>query len=331
MPEAVRILQQLGVSLDEKESACFAGISFHDGQRAARCLFRDGQGLGVRRTRLHERLAARAAAAGVRLHWGAGVQASGGGFASAGSPIDAGFFVIADGLCSTIAGAAGFRELRCASTRYAFRQPFRCAPWSDTVEVHWGQREQIYVTPLAADEVNIALLTGRRVRRLADALGDFPDVAPRLGNAECTAPARGAVTKTRALHRVLGGNVAVLGDASGSVDAITGEGLLSAFRQALALADALTAGELQQYAEAHRRIARHSRRMARLLLLIDRHPSLQRCAIAALAAHPECLGEFAGEHMDEQNYVKAISSFAGQMIRRRRKPLWPVPYKERGI
>ncbi len=70
--------------------------------------------------------------------------------------------------------------------------------------------------------------------------------------------ARGAVTRTRTLREVIRGNVAVLGDASGSVDAITGEGLLSAFRQAHALADAIAAGKPERYAAAHRQIAKES-------------------------------------------------------------------------
>jgi len=55
------------------------------------------------------------------------------------------------------------------------------------------------------------------------------------------------------------------GDASGSVDAITGEGLGLSFRQALALADALEAGELQGYQTAQNRLGRRPRVMARLL------------------------------------------------------------------
>jgi flavin-dependent dehydrogenase len=58
------------------------------------------------------------------------------------------------------------------------------------------------------------------------------------------------------------------GDASGSVDAITGEGLGLSFRQALALADALEAGELQGYQTAQNRLGRRPRVMARLLLLL---------------------------------------------------------------
>ena len=337
MPHSVRILTELGISLDHRDGANLAGISFHDAARTARCEFREGYGLGVRRTRLHARLAARAQEAGIALHWGAGVHAGESGFSSAGVPIHAGFFVIADGLCSTLAPAAGLRERRCASTRYAFRQPFRCVPWSDTVEVHWGNREQIYVTPVGAEEINIALLTGRRGRRLADALSDFPAVARRLANASATAPVRGAVTRTRALRQVVRGNMALLGDASGSVDAITGEGLLSAFRQTLALADALNAGHLARYAEAHRRIAMNPRRMAQLLLLLDRHTALRRCSIAAFAARPDWFAELIRVHLGEQTWLQGIGSLAAHMIAGHRRPPASAPsvasdlLKERGL
>ena len=87
MPHSVRILTELGISLDHRDGANLAGISFHDAARTARCEFREGYGLGVRRTRLHARLVARAQEAGIALHWGAGVHAGESGFSSAGVPV----------------------------------------------------------------------------------------------------------------------------------------------------------------------------------------------------------------------------------------------------
>ncbi|MGA9717350.1 MAG: FAD-dependent monooxygenase [Acidobacteriaceae bacterium] len=315
MPKSVRLLEGLGVALDRGDGVELAGISFHDASCAAHGAFSSGGGLGARRTRLHSRMAARAAEMGVVLRWGTSVRAlAEGGFAAAGSPITAEFFVIADGLCSTLAAAAGFREQRCYSTRYASRQPFRCRPWNDTVEVHWGCREQLYVTPVGENEVNIALLTSHHGRRVCDALPDFPEVARRLVNAAATSTARGSVTRTRTLRQVVRGNVAVLGDASGSVDAITGEGLLSAFRQAQALADALAAGKPGRYAAAHRQIAKNPRRMARLLLLLDRHPRLQRHFIAALARQPKNFAALLRVHLGEQSWPAFAAHAAAGML-----------------
>ena len=61
--------------------------------------------------------------------------------------------------------------------------------------------------------------------------------------------------------------VALVGDASGSVDAITGEGLSLSFLQAEALAGAMVENDLSMYQRAHKKMARRPTFMARLLLL----------------------------------------------------------------
>jgi menaquinone-9 beta-reductase len=319
MPEAVRLLRGLGLALDERDGASFAGISFHDGHSSASAAFSSGRGLAVRRTHLQGRMAARAAEMGVALHWGASVQAlAGGGFRSAGATIHAEFFVIADGLCSTLAAASGFRECNCYSTRYASRQQFRCAPWSDLVEVHWRDGEQLYIAPLGEDEVGVSLLTSTRGRRLTDALPDFPAIAHRLAGAATTSGMRGAVSRTRSLHEVIRGNVAVLGDASGSVDAVTGEGLLSAFRHAYALADGIAAGAPERYALAHARMAKGPQRMARLLLLLDRYPWLERRFVATMATRPETFAALLRVHLAEQTWSGLVWSEAAAIWMGRR-------------
>jgi menaquinone-9 beta-reductase len=304
MPEALRLLRTLGLTLDERDGAPLGGVSFHDAHASAKAVF-SGRGLGVRRTHLQSRMAARAAELGVHLHWGTAVRAMHGGrFASRDAAIQADFFVIADGLCSTLAVASGFRERDCYSSRYASRQQFQRAPWSDCVEVHWRPYEQLYVTPLGDDEVGVALLTGRRGRKLSDALPDFPSVANRLAGAAHTSSMRGAVTRTRGLREVIRGNIAVLGDASGSADAVTGEGLLNALRQADALADAIAAGEPQRYAAAHRQISQRPQRMARLLLLLDRYPWLERQFVAGMAKRPESFAVLLRVHLAEQSWTE---------------------------
>jgi len=56
---------------------------------------------------------------------------------------------------------------------------------------------------------------------------------------------KGAVSLTRKLKRVYQGHIALVGDASGTVDAITGEGLCLSFRQAEVLAQGFAAGNLK--------------------------------------------------------------------------------------
>ena len=59
------------------------------------------------------------------------------------------------------------------------------------------------------------------------------------------------MTFTTRLSHVCRGSIALVGDASGSVDAITGDGLHLAFLQALALADAFEANDLAAYEAKH--------------------------------------------------------------------------------
>jgi mitochondrial fission protein ELM1 len=68
---------------------------------------------------------------------------------------------------------------------------------------------------------------------------------------------------------------------------VTGEGLSMAFRQAVALAEAMRAGNLPQYEMAHRRIARLPRMMSTLMLAMDKHPGFRRRVFRALTSEPD--------------------------------------------
>jgi flavin-dependent dehydrogenase len=91
--------------------------------------------------------------------------------------------------------------------------------------------------------------------------------------------------------------VALVGDASGYLDPITGEGLSLAFHQACALVDAIVAGKVAEYADSHRRIVRLPTAMTRLVLMVERHPRLRRRLIRALAAEPELFDRFLAIHV----------------------------------
>ena len=63
------------------------------------------------------------------------------------------------------------------------------------------------------------------------ALHLFPQAEARLRGAAVNGVEQGAVSASRRLHSVTRGCVALVGDASGSVDAITGQGLCLAMQQ----------------------------------------------------------------------------------------------------
>jgi len=97
-----------------------------------------------------------------------------------------------------------------------------------------------------------------------------------------------------------------VGDASGSADAITGEGLAVSFRQALALADCVAAGSLESYNRVHRGIAKLPHAMGGLMLLMDRWPALQARGLRTLAEGPAVFRELLQAHMGHRNLVGVL-------------------------
>jgi len=133
--------------------------------------------------------------------------------------------------------------------------------------------------------------------RFDDLFHLFPQVATHLENAVPTTAVRGAVTGTRRLARVYRDNVALVGDASGGVDAITGEGLCLAFQQAEQLGEALTVGDLSLYATAHRRLAQRPHFMSSLMLLLDGRAWLRSRTMQVLATEPEHFARLVALHV----------------------------------
>jgi flavin-dependent dehydrogenase len=157
----------------------------------------------------------------------------------------------------------------------------------------------MYVTPVAGNEICLALITRYSGVRFEEGFDYFPALAARLRDIAPERDYLGAVTTTRNFAAVRCGNAALVGEASGSVDAVTGEGLSMAFRQGMELAAALRAGDLRQYEVAHRRIARGPRMMSTLMLAMDRYPGLRRRAFRALAAEPANFGRMLAIHTGE--------------------------------
>jgi flavin-dependent dehydrogenase len=93
--------------------------------------------------------------------------------------------------------------------------------------------------------------------------------------------------------------VALGGDASGSVDAITGEGLCLLFQQAAALAAALEAGDLSLYQAEHRRIGKRPEFMAALMLMLDGRGRLRRRSMRAFEGHPRLFARTLAMHVGE--------------------------------
>lgn len=300
MPDGVAAAAQLGLDLGTARCRAFRGIRFTDRRSCVDASFPSGLALGLRRTELHAFMAGHAEASGVLLAWNTPVQGiQGDRVEGGGGYVRARWIIGADGSRSRVRRWAGLDAGRVDARRYGFRRHYRGVDCGEHMELHWGDDCQIYLTPVAEDETCAVLVSRDCGLRLDDALPRFPELADRFRCARTLDQERGGVTVSRRLKAVQRGNVALVGDASGSVDAVTGEGLCLAFRQAAALADAMVADDLSMYQREHRRILRRPTQMARMLLLLDRRRNLRGCVLKALASDPWLFGLMLAIHVGE--------------------------------
>jgi flavin-dependent dehydrogenase len=295
MPSGVRLLESLGVQVDPADRAPFSGIAWIDGELRAEADFPEGEGLGIRRLHLHEALVGRAVEAGVELRWGQPVTGLRDGGVESAHGVVAGRWVIgADGLNSRVRAWAGLDGPLPARRRFGQRRHFAVAPWSPRVEVHWAEGCEAYVTPVGRERVGVAVLYGGRKARFEERLAGFPELWDRLAAARPDSSVRAWGPLRRRARAVARAPVFLVGDASGYVDAITGEGLSLAFEQGLALARCLAEGTPRRYASLHRRIVRRPVALIEALLWIEQHPRLRRRLVAALSHNPEAFAQLLG-------------------------------------
>ena len=288
MPDGLAALERLGIQLPREEAYPFYGIRFLSSALSADAPFpAKGCGLAVRRTTLHRVMIERAEQVGADLLWRTAVTGiSAEGVRVGKTLVRARWIVGADGGNSRVRRWAGLEIGSRPRPRFAFRQHYRVKPWTDHMEVHWGDRCQGYATAVGPESVCVALASHDSSLRMEEGLRALPGLGARLRGADAVSVERGAVTGNRRLRAVWRGNVALLGDASGMVDAITGEGLGMAFSQAVALAESLRTEDLACYQREHRRLASRPLLMARLMLTLDGRPQLQRRTLQAFQKRP---------------------------------------------
>jgi len=309
LPPGVRALERLGVlnCLDPSELYPFAGICFfqEDGSSLEFRLPRGG-GLGIRRTVLIEALTRRAEQLGavirhrcyvshVRFSPEESIVRT-----SAGN-IAARLIVAADGLHSPLRRAAGLEAASRLPRRFALRQHYNVAPWTNVVEVYVDDKGEAVATPVCSDTVTVnftwkdGLIAGPSITSLARR---FPALQARLEGAATMTPVRGAGPMARVATRRTSEGLVLMGDAAGFVDSISGDGLSVAFNSALTLgrhlpdvlAQRATQRSLAAYESAARRLFRGYWIVTNGLLWLARHPRTRKATIRYLSRNQRILG-----------------------------------------
>ena len=279
MPGAVRALSELGVS---PEGAPLRGIRYvRDGHRAE-APFRSGPGRGVRRTTLHAAL--RDAAAGIDLRAEPVTDLVQKADAVLVNGRRARYLLAADGLHSPTRRRLGLDAPVPGSRRYGIRAHVETPPWTDFVEVHWVRGAEAYVTPLGPGLVGVAVLTDEPGP--FDALiARFPALRERMAGAPVSRALGAGPLRQRSSRRVAG-RVLLVGDASGYVDALTGEGIALGLAQASAAVRAIVSGRPEDYESSWRQVSRRYQLLTHALLGATRLQPARRALVPVAAALP---------------------------------------------
>jgi flavin-dependent dehydrogenase len=299
MPQGVAALRMLGISVPFDSGFPFRGIRFVDEEHSARADFACTTGFSMRRAKLHQLLVNHAIAAGVEFRWSARVmdidqQA----VTTAKERLCYRWLIGADGQNSRVRKWAGLDRRTARRKRFGFCGHFRVKPWSDVVEVHWGRGCQIFITPMAGQEVGVTVISRDPGLRLEGALSRFPILAEKLRGAAQTTRELGDATSLRILLEVARGRVALIGDASGTVDAVTGHGLSLSFQQAIPLAEAMRLDDLAHYQHAHKNIAAVPIAMSRLMLLMSGSDWIRRRTIRLFQETPGLFSKLLAIHTE---------------------------------
>lgn len=304
MPGAVAALSRLGV---DPTGHALTGVSYQNGRRRVDHGFRHALGRGVRRTTLHTALEDRALAVGVeirRAKVGALEQGADSVTAQLTGPTDtgpgsagktagkkagtirAGWVLAADGLHSTVRELCGLAAPARGTRRFGLRRHFALPPWNDLVEVHWTRTPgrvpaEIYVTPVGPAEVGVAVL-GPQHTDYDEAVFSVPHLAGRLDGAAVTTSTRGAGPLRQRTRARTAGRVLLVGDASGYVDAITGEGIRVGLAQSHAAVRCILDANPARYEREWLKSTRDFRMLTAGLVALGASPL--RPAIVPLAA-----------------------------------------------
>lgn len=256
MPPAVTALELLGVK--GFESRPFRGITYVNeaGQKIHATFAGDGVGVGVRRRVLRMALWSRARDLGVEIIHRRAAEVRETTDMMVVEGLKARYLCLATGIRDTLLRDLDLNDRRPKKSRphrTGLRRHARVNPWSDMVEVYWSEFGELYVTPVAPELVNIAILSWQPFT-FDEAMNWFPAVSAKLKDVTWDDTASGVsplAHRGRSLNR---GRILLAGDAAGFLDAMTGEGNALALQSGIAVADVIAENSIDTYPARWRKI-----------------------------------------------------------------------------
>ena len=319
MPAGVGVLQRLGLA-EAVGGAPFHGVRYHFGNQSAEGRFPRTAGLpatgrGQRRLHLDAVLFETAAATpNVAAHTGAQVEApliENGrviGLLVDGQPCRAPLVVAADGVHSPLRHQAGLHVSQ-RRHRYGACAHFRLAPGhvpSPWVDVFACRGYELYVTPLPGSEVLVAGLADAGAARepIEETFlrwrASAPELASRLEGAEQTSEILCSSPLAARARAGVAPGIALLGDAAGFLDPITGGGMTQALVSAELLAQYAVRGVEQfpawmwSFERDRQAFLRDYRWLTRMVLWLADHPRLAERALSLLRSSPLLFSHLVG-------------------------------------
>lgn len=214
------------------------------------------------------------------------------------------FVVGADGLRSRVAASLGWRAERSEEPRFALVARFEGTRPDDEAEVHLSGRDYFAACPLDGGLFTANLVLDRDdmparseglERAFLARVARTPRLAARLEGARLCEPVTAIGPLSTATTQVTGPGAALVGDACGFVDPLTGEGVYFAMQGARLLAAALDDAlsgrvdeptALRAYERARATEIRPRQTLARWLQVGLRRDGLPERVVGAFARHP---------------------------------------------
>jgi flavin-dependent dehydrogenase len=275
MPGALPLLRRLGVTPVGRD---LVGVTYRSGKHSVSHRFAGGSGMGMRRTALHDAMRGRALELGAVFETDS-VHAVSQDLASvvvecaSGARLEASYLLGADGLHSSVSKMVGLYKEAPANRkkRYGIRQHFDAAPWSEFIEVYYTKSAEIYITPVSDGQVGVAVL-GPRGTDFEATIASVPELAKRLQGKSPSSQKSGAGSFPQLTHGRTKGRILLVGDASGYVDAITGEGLRLGFAQARVAIECILEEKPAKYERRWRLVSRDFRVLTQGLITLASSP-----------------------------------------------------------